>query len=181
MQSRFEEKFFAHIVLEAYASHSLLQNIMLTTTQEGPEAMPAMPEVPKEMFMSNRLQVRALSVAMDAGGNMKKAVALYKARYTGKRPSHLRRFIQGVWNRYCNGDIIMKKHATHRRKRKVSDDVARRAAAMFLEGTQGMSAWRPFFNATEVRHSSPLRNTLYSTDFFYKLFNPSTRKEHIIY
>lgn len=154
---------------------------MLTTTQEGREAMPATPEVQKEMFMSNRLQVRALSVAMDAGGDMKKAVALYKARYTGKRPSHLRRFIQGVWNRYCNGDIIMKKHATHRRKRKVSDDVARQAAAMLLEGTQGMSEWRPFFNAKDVRTSSPCATRSTRQIFFYILFNSSTCKENIIY
>jgi hypothetical protein len=93
----------------------------------------------------------ALAAAIECDGDMRQAAARFR-NISKERPypTHLKRFIQRVWDRYKSGDIKVAMRATPKRTKKISDELAEQASALFLQGVQGRSGRRPAGSAMQV-------------------------------
>lgn len=90
---------------------------------------------------------------LKAKGDMGKAIIEFKQMAPRPYPDHLREFLVRAWDHYKNGDIKVSFRAPPKRSKKVSDEQARQASNFFLQGSQGLSGWRPSANAKEVSYS----------------------------
>ena len=65
-------------------------------------------------------------------------------------PSHIAATLRSTWNRWKTDDIILAAKATPRRKRKVSDELAKQAADTFCAGYTLKTHWVPYSDYKEV-------------------------------